>query len=349
MSIAYWSQEIIQKQTCLYHHRVSKVIRREVPGTQPRESVGLVPSLISWNHLFYKAEYMGWSCPNQVGAITFGWSALATWNKHSWTAFWKLFSGIPHLPGFGDVPVLCAMWYERWASGESLKSVFNMQFRNAYFRSLVHSSQKLWHKPDEGNHAPSILPCKIGGSQNLMKEPFLSKTPFLKFVYLSTCKTNLPGIFGNSEKKFLWTGPVHMLWHSLWGKREYQLLQVSNKSIQTNKLRLIWELPLSGAHHTAVQSYSFKRWAVTCTFVVLWLGRLIWSNSKHSLHYWQSPHVLWRTLDNPLTNFCHNLQFALLAFLSYLVLFLIGSLLNILVILMHLVGVGLYVILFGRT
>ena len=104
MSIAYWSQEIIQKQTCLYHHRVSKVIRREVPGTQPRESVGLVPSLISWNHLFYKAEYMGWSCPNQVGAITFGWSALATWNKHSWTAFWKLFSGIPHLPGFGDVP-----------------------------------------------------------------------------------------------------------------------------------------------------------------------------------------------------------------------------------------------------
>ena len=146
-----------------------------------------------------------------------------------------------------------------------------------------------------------------------------------------------------------WTGLVHMLWHSLWGKREYQLLQVSNKSIQTNKLRLIWELPLSGAHHTAVQSYSFKRWAVTCTFVVLWLGRLIWSNSKHSLHYWQSAHVLWRTLDNPLTNLCHNLQFALLPFLSYLVLFLIGSLLNILVILMHLVGVGLYVILFGRT
>ena len=118
---------------------------------------------------------------------------------------------------------------------------------------------------------------------------------------------------------------------------------MSNKSIQTNKLRLISELPLSGAHHTAVQSYSSQRWAVTCTFVVLWLGRLIWSNSKHRLHFWQSAHVLWRTLDNPLTDLCHNLQFALLEILSYLVLFLIGSFLDIFV------GVGLYVMLFGRT
>ena len=64
----------------------------------------IAPSLSSGNHLFYKAEYMGQSCPNQVWAITFDWSALATWNKHFWTAFWKLFSGIPHLPGLGDVP-----------------------------------------------------------------------------------------------------------------------------------------------------------------------------------------------------------------------------------------------------
>ena len=60
----------------------------------------IAPSLSSGNHLFYKAEYMGQSCPNQVWAITFDWSALATWNKHFWTAFWKLFSGIPHLPTF---------------------------------------------------------------------------------------------------------------------------------------------------------------------------------------------------------------------------------------------------------
>ena len=64
----------------------------------------IAPSLSSGNHLFYKAEYMGQSCPNQVWTITFDWSALATWNKHFWTAFWRLFSGIPHLPGLGDVP-----------------------------------------------------------------------------------------------------------------------------------------------------------------------------------------------------------------------------------------------------
>ena len=48
----------------------------------------IAPSLSSGNHLFYKAEYMRRSCPNQVWAITFDWSALATWNKHFWTAFW---------------------------------------------------------------------------------------------------------------------------------------------------------------------------------------------------------------------------------------------------------------------
>ena len=38
----------------------------------------IAPSLSSGNHLFYKAEYMGQSCPNQVWAITFDWGALAT-------------------------------------------------------------------------------------------------------------------------------------------------------------------------------------------------------------------------------------------------------------------------------
>ena len=39
------------------------------------------------SHLFYKAEYKGRSCLNQVWAMTFDWSALATWNKHSGTSF----------------------------------------------------------------------------------------------------------------------------------------------------------------------------------------------------------------------------------------------------------------------
>ena len=33
-------------------------------------SSNIAPSLSSGNHLFYKAEYMGQSCPNQVGAGT---------------------------------------------------------------------------------------------------------------------------------------------------------------------------------------------------------------------------------------------------------------------------------------
>ena len=39
-----------------------------------------------------------------------------------------------------------------------------------------------------------------------MKEWYLSKTPFLTFVYISKCNINLPGYFGNSKKRFLWTG-----------------------------------------------------------------------------------------------------------------------------------------------
>ena len=119
----------------------------------------------------------------------------------------------PPWPGSGTwifkCQVFCVRWHERWASGVSLKRVIKMQFRNDYFRSLVHSSQKLWPKPDSGNFAPCILPCKIGGSQNLMKERYLSKTPFLTFVYLSKCNIKLPGYFGNSKKRFLWIGLIH--------------------------------------------------------------------------------------------------------------------------------------------
>ena len=42
-----------------------------------------------------------------------------------------------------------------------------------------------------------------------MKERYLSKTPFLTFVYLSKCNIYLPGCFRNSKKRFLWTGLVH--------------------------------------------------------------------------------------------------------------------------------------------
>ena len=123
----------------------------------------IAPSLSFRNHLFYKAEYMGQSVTEYMGqSVTelpelgfvhnfrLHWGALATWIKLLWTAFWKLFSGIPHLLGFGYVPapgtwisryqVLCARWQERWASGVSLKRALKMQFRNAYFRLLKVSS-----------------------------------------------------------------------------------------------------------------------------------------------------------------------------------------------------------------
>ena len=36
-----------------------------------------------------------------------------------------------------------------------------------------------------------------------MKEQYLSKTPFLTFVYISKCNINLPEYFGNSKKVFV--------------------------------------------------------------------------------------------------------------------------------------------------
>ena len=46
-------------------------------------------------------------------------------------------------------------------------------------------------------------------NENLTNERYLSKTPFLTFVYLSKYNTNLPDIFGNSKKCFLCTGLVN--------------------------------------------------------------------------------------------------------------------------------------------
>ena len=102
-----------------------------------------------------------------------------------------------------QVPGACVRRHERWASRVSLKRIIKMQFRNAYFRLLVHSNRKLWPKPVKGIFSPCILLCKIGGSQNLMKERYLNKTHFLTFVYLSKYNINLPSYFGNSKKRFL--------------------------------------------------------------------------------------------------------------------------------------------------
>ena len=81
-----------------------------------------------------------------------------------------------------------------------IHDIINILFTRPVYKNTF---QVKWPQPDKGNFAPCILPCKIGGSQNIMKERYLSKTPFLTFVYLSKCNTKLPGIFGNSKKMFL--------------------------------------------------------------------------------------------------------------------------------------------------
>ena len=76
----FWNFQSIQADLCyilIYKQMLEKAFCSNI-----------APSLSSGNHLFYKAEYMGRSCPNQVWTITFDWSALATWNKHFQTAFW---------------------------------------------------------------------------------------------------------------------------------------------------------------------------------------------------------------------------------------------------------------------
>ena len=95
----------------------------------------------------------------------------------------------------------------KWGSPEK-------SFQNAVQKCLFQISSALQSKvmaqPDKVNFAPCILPCSIGGSQNLKKEPYLSKTPFPTFVYLSKCNTKLPCIFGNPQKMFLWTGLIFL-------------------------------------------------------------------------------------------------------------------------------------------
>ena len=75
---------------------------------------------------------------------------------------------------------------------------------------------------------------KISGSQNLMKELYLSKTPNVTFVYLSKCYIKLPGFFGNSQKK------VFVNWSN--GHRRDELLCLLLKRCRHRRLNLIGDL-----------------------------------------------------------------------------------------------------------
>ena len=75
------------------------------------------------------------------------------------------------MPVFADVPG-ASNWHLNFqmpgalfqVTGKVGKWAFKMQFRNAYFRSLVHSGRKFWPKPNSGNFVSCVLPCKIGGA-----------------------------------------------------------------------------------------------------------------------------------------------------------------------------------------
>ena len=92
---------------------------------------------------------------------------------------------------------------------------------------------------------------KIGGSQNSMKERHLSKTPFLTFVYISKCNINLPGYFGNSKKRFLWTGLMYIV----------HTYKICCRCVSVGfNMRLQWERPKKYAMLTDVmpqRRYSF--------------------------------------------------------------------------------------------
>ena len=65
-------------------------------------------------------------------------------------------------PQISRCHMLCVSWGEMWAKEVSLKRVFEMQFRNAYFRPVVHPIQELWPKPGRFWHSHVYeMPTKV--------------------------------------------------------------------------------------------------------------------------------------------------------------------------------------------
>ena len=143
-------------------------------------------------------------------------------------------------------------------------------FQNANQKCLfqVASALKwqLWPKPSSGNFAPCILPCKIGGSWNLMREWYLSKIPLLTFVYRSTCNAKLPGIFGSS--KFQWTASA--LW-AAYGYSWHHQTDIQARTLEVwlipilNISRLILTFTMTNQWYPDPNqmTFSFPAWTIT--------------------------------------------------------------------------------------
>ena len=103
-----------------------------------------------------------------------------------------------------------------------------------------------------------------------MKERYLSKTPFLTFVYISKCNINLPGYFGNSKKRFLWTGLMHTV--SCIGFRQALTFQTFKKiymswfSMMPNIMDISKDKKVYIGHYWLLG----EKWVQCGSLVVLW-------------------------------------------------------------------------------
>ena len=95
-----------------------------------------------------KEPHQGWrtTLPRSLNCtILPSWTPLAHLLRHLTQSTWhqKI-----QAPGAGTWHLA---HHPNLASGVCLKRAFKMQFRKAYFRSLVHPSRKLWPKPNSAN------------------------------------------------------------------------------------------------------------------------------------------------------------------------------------------------------
>ena len=111
--------------------------------------------------LVLHCNYNGDVAPKFDLVITFDWGVVLTQGQRVWTAFCKIFAGIPHSPISGAPKYACQIrqicqiqpntvfgariWASQiWSSVVSLKRSCKMQFRHVDLVSIGPPSQKLW-------------------------------------------------------------------------------------------------------------------------------------------------------------------------------------------------------------
>ena len=146
-----------------------------------------------------------------------------------------------------------------------------------------------------------------------MKERYLSKTPFLTFVYISKCNINLPGYFGNSKKRFLWTGLmcIYILKQYLMCSRTmentpflaatyYYSIHISLSISPYDSIATVGEIRVY--RRADFQSGSRVLKKVFWTFSYLYLWHTMWFHAKkllRTLKFWKSLNSLCKSGSRP--------------------------------------------------